>query len=129
MSDEIKPALTPEEWRGVPRPGSRKGGQPTAEMGRYTVSLFTYDDNPADPGRELQVSCDFGQERWLHVPQELMYQAAALCLHLQPYGFTWEDVDLLRRSVLDEHGWDGGDSEALLGVADRLASLLPPREG
>lgn len=50
------------------------------------------------------------------------HETAAICLHGQPFGFTWEDVDLLRRSATPPH-----DSDPLDGLAARIAALLPPR--
>ena len=48
-------------------------------------------------------------------------------------GFTWEDVDDLRRIVVHDlpflHDDDlNPDKERLTNLADRIASFLPPRE-
>ena len=55
---------------------------------------------------------------------------AALSLHGQPYGFTWQDVDMLRQAA----GMNGGDgslpnpsAERFTSLADRIEALLPPR--
>ncbi len=66
---------------------------------------------------------------------------AALMLHGQPFGFTWEVVDQLRESaayigrvefVAGAHYAEDVDGEdlvvSLLAHADRIASFLPPRE-
>ncbi len=42
---------------------------------------------------------------------------AALALHAQPFGFAWDDVDLLTEHV-----------EAVRFLAARIAALLPPRQ-
>lgn len=107
MSDEskIQPALTPEEWR-------------------YAICGLVWDhdlaylsvpdvDNPRRPLGE--------------------HATAAFCLHGQPFGFTWEDVDALRRGHAEEHGSGcvaslGDPPCSLLSLADRIAALLPPRE-
>lgn len=64
---------------------------------------------------------------------------AALALHGQPFGFDWNDVDLLREMAKSadwaaEYANDGsGSAEAaavaspLESLADRIAALLPPR--
>ena len=61
---------------------------------------------------------------------------AALALHGQPFGFTREDVELLRkigpfvdRQIIDR---DAGAYEwlgALMPLADRIEALLPPALG
>jgi len=58
---------------------------------------------------------------------------AALALYGQPFGFTWEDVDALRRVAgLSGHGVRCAEDEAAvslaLAAATKLAALLPPRE-
>jgi hypothetical protein len=95
MSDETRPALTPEEWQGSLRMG--------------------------------------GGERDRHA-------LAALFLHGQPFGFTWDDVELLRIAsrVADRNARQGmGDTyrpelahgaRRLEALRDRIAALLPPRE-
>jgi hypothetical protein len=50
------------------------------------------------------------------------YASAALALHGQPFGFTWDDVDALREAEVH------ANDERVSAVADRIAALLPPRE-
>lgn len=52
---------------------------------------------------------------------------AALALHGQPFGFTWEDVDLLHEIKFRNEA--EADELGLLAksLADRIAALLPPR--
>lgn len=56
---------------------------------------------------------------------------AALALHGQPFGFTWEDVVALREEVRGEWEGPGGTilgepGHRLLSIAARIAALLPP---
>lgn len=51
---------------------------------------------------------------------------AAKVLHGQPFGFTWEDVDLLRN--IDPHDVVTPTLDAMHALGDRIAALLPPRE-
>lgn len=102
---EIKPALTPEQWASATK---------YALVGRA-----------AD-----HVLAESGPHSWLE-PHEV----AALALHGQPFGFTWEDVDALElvyRRVLrvpEPLGEDGAAAvERLHSHVARLASLLPPRD-
>ena len=55
---------------------------------------------------------------------------AALMLHGQPFGFTWEDVDALRRMAPTATRFVSGHQawSQLLSLADRIAALLSPRE-
>jgi hypothetical protein len=61
---------------------------------------------------------------------------AAKALHNQPFGFTWEDVDVLRdvtkalRRADIEAGLHHGDHLLALveDVAGRIEALLPPAE-
>ena len=56
---------------------------------------------------------------------------AALCLHGQSYGFSWEDVDALHLAAdaCEDACASSGEqwAKAVLAVADRIAALLPPR--
>lgn len=65
---------------------------------------------------------------------------AARALHGQPFGFTWEDVEVLRIAARHEYNEArrgmGDTYDPLLAhgarriesIADRIAALLPPRE-
>jgi hypothetical protein len=54
---------------------------------------------------------------------------AGKALHGRPFGFTWEDVDLLRNSPAEHHGAEVPEWRAAYdSLAERLAALLPPRE-
>ena len=68
----------------------------------------------------------------LHTTRLGFHATAALSLHGKPFGFTWEDVDNLR-GAFGVRRWRGagrGDDARflwMLELADRIASLLPPR--
>jgi hypothetical protein len=103
---EIRPALTREEWAGA------------------TGAI----DPLMEPFTELHVSIqpDGALAIWGAYDGGVQSPAArhalaALALHGQPFGFTWQDVDLLRDAVdyLDPR---------IRTLADRIAALLPPRE-
>ena len=116
MSPEpIRPALTPEEWQDL------DSGEALIEDGELCVRY--------DSGLASEVVGD-------------RHALAALCLHGQPFGFTWDDVEVLRE-ISPEHrigcahlAFVGSDcdceaeqeSATIASVADRIAALLPPRE-
>lgn len=101
--NEIRPALTPEEWQNF------------APLDR-TLAHFA----PALAANNA-------------------HGAAALALHGQPHGFTWDDYyELIDNAHEIER--DCGPPEFLLpewkqrvdalrSLAARIAALLPPREG
>lgn len=116
---EIPPALTAEEWARMP------------DCQRDNVDAFL---------RRQSLVIAWGSspgEEW-EVPAALRHALAALALHGQPYGFTAADVAMIGSAAEayrrgDVMGWGPEDGEArareLDHLADRLAALLPPREG
>ena len=56
---------------------------------------------------------------------------AALCLHDQPFGFTREYVDTLRKVIREASVYEVGDDEKddMRSIADRIEALLPPEAG
>jgi hypothetical protein len=112
MPDEIKPALTPEEWTAV----------------------LNDDRPPADSWASLSSFMGEGKRQFVFneeyfVEDDARHSIAALALHEQPFGFTHEDVDALREEADDE--WSGvrepNRGTILRSVADRIEALLPPR--
>ena len=107
---KIRPALTAEEWghekTGVVRP-------PEAPLRVFVA-------------HELGDSGAFWQK------PATEHQAAALCLHGQPFGFTWIHVRILRSSadLVEEIGGGHYHTEAgeLRNIADRIEALLPPED-
>lgn len=104
---KIKPALTAEEWRHVAK----------AAVGDYNMA-------PMIHGVYAYYIND-GAAPQLNRPEAL----AALCLHGQPFGFTWEDVDVIRAAhpLPGEPIQESYNPYAMWEIADRIAALLPPR--
>jgi hypothetical protein len=47
---------------------------------------------------------------------------------MAPFGFTWEDVDLVEACMSAvPYGDDGQPDHGLQHLRDRIAALLPPR--
>lgn len=100
---EIKPALTPEEWQ------------------RQQVER-----------EEHATSTVWESARFLGAEYLDAHAVAALALHGQPFGFTWEDIATLDIAVgataaLQAHGWEQ-EAAHLKTLRARIAALLPPRE-
>lgn len=115
MSEQIKPALTPEEWANKTGP---------AIDGELVVE-----------GDDLRVrEPDFQTWTTYTLRPEQRHAIGARCLRGQPFGFTWDDVDGLRQVAeqLPTFGAGPGGTDVpdpeLTSLADRIAALLPPRE-
>lgn len=112
MSDPIRSALSPKEWAEVA--AAERGDFNRAPM----IYLRAIEHRGTGPHQ-------------LDRPHAL----AALALHDQPFGFTWEDVDLLLRAAgaVEQESADCpvfAPSEvpaSFRELADRIAALLPPR--
>jgi len=111
MSD-IKPALTKEEWTRDPRV-VRDG---------FEFHL------PADKVPWLSLGLEGSEEGYALSP-DTFHALAALCLKDQPYGFTREMVEKLRKLESESHHPAAspffGDVSFLLDVADSIDALLP----
>lgn len=114
--DEIKPALSREEWaEGRKVVALPNGTSYERHMAGVTADgdVFVYDPDVVESSV---------------IAPGLRHAAAALCLHGQPYGFTREDADSLRR-VADQMLEHAGEwYEWAHGLADRIAALLPEEE-
>lgn len=99
MSDFIESALSAEEWAELRR---------VAEPGTARVE-----------GEAVEAEGRFAAED--------RRALAALALHAQPFGFRWSDVDMIRATVLADDMHSHDDWWALQRLADRIATLLPPR--
>lgn len=56
------------------------------------------------------------------------HQLAALSLIFQPFGFTHQDVEMLRREadIIEQNTPDADDVVRYRNLAARIAALLPP---
>jgi hypothetical protein len=104
----VEPALTAEEWalkdRGAP--------------GRYRGNA------------EGQVWENDGQ-MWYgdEYPVQNRHGLAALALYGQPFGFTWDDVVAAKEAAFELRMMQNRPAaDRLDDLANRIASLLPPRE-
>lgn len=121
MSD-VRPALTPEEWAHRPEPMYERNG------------VWAY----APAGHGFVVG--FEGEVGIGVGAEDPHAIAALALHGQPFGFTWEDVSRNREAATRHRRLAKGcklpherdrhmeKAEGYDSTAARIAALLPPRE-
>lgn len=118
MIDQVKPALTLEEWR-LPkvmfRPGRHDEG--------YGIELIATGD------RKHFVNADtwavvFDGSWAVALSNPVRHKLAALALHGQPFGFTREDVGFLR-GLWRELAL-ASDYEAVRHIATRIEALLPP---
>lgn len=98
---DIKPALTEEQWR--------------IYMAGYA---------------RLDVEASFGLGHMPDLDTKDPHAIAALALHGQEFGFSWDDVDTLRKYDVIVARYEGrqDDEVDMHALADRIASLLPPRE-
>jgi hypothetical protein len=111
---DITPALTAEEWK-------RAG-----DGGQFYIAWDGWLHAADSKAREyLDASLDKQASGNRHA-------LAALALHRQPFGFTWEMAAFLRaRCFFESHGIGCGDEAGkclYCEIADRIAALLPPRE-
>lgn len=113
MSEEVQAALTEEEWEWlfVEQVNDRSGGAGIEDStGELYITLADYHGAGGEP--------DIGVTD--------RHALAALALHDQPFGFTWEDVEACLK--IEGGGGQYEQEEAVLrSLATRLAALLPPR--
>lgn len=98
---KIEPALDAEEWSQV----------------------LANEDFEDDGDRQNRID----MELTVHADFHRHHAAAALALYGQPFGFTREDVKMLRGIAFflaDHHYRPGGAAAA--NIADRIEALLPP---
>ena len=107
MTNEIRPALTPEEWEMFNKQGHGPHDGPLRDVELRDEVIAVFPQGEGWYGK--------GTDR---------HALAALALHGQPFGFTREDVELLREHIgRDCHAVH---SQAAMHLADRIAALLPP---
>lgn len=120
MSEPIKPALTEKEWKLESFERTFVETEPYPQTETFSAHL--------DPG--LTVRCE-GES--VNVPEGARHALAALALFDQPFGFTREDVRVLREAAdRDDAELQAGnnartdiDTVALRSLADRIEALLP----
>jgi len=97
---KIELALTAKEWAEI---------KEEAEVWEYTSLLDAYG---------------------LVAASDCPHAAAALCLHNQPFGFTWKDVELVQMWIDAKKHSDQleGFVQRMESFRDRLAALLPPKK-
>lgn len=109
----IEPALTAAEWSGVVTFNSRDG-------------FAIHDDGD---GIEFITHHDTDEfEKWklAYWDREAHHAVAALCLRGMPFGFTREDLSLLRGQIYVSRS-EGTKVIAMWeSLADRIEALLPP---
>lgn len=117
---KIAPALTAEEWA--------KGAllRPTivASIGRDLDDRLRLDISEVSPYRASE---DVEAYDSVIVMDGDIKSLAALCLHDQPFGFTWADVEILEFLATETLLGPAGPLR-LKPLADRIAALLPPRK-
>ena len=94
MAPMIRPALTLEEWEHADKL-CFQGGEPH-------LAIRDIPRGVTDP--DIPVGS---------------HALAALCLYGEPFGFTREDVRILRAAACIDD---------MVGLADRIEALLPPEE-
>lgn len=108
----MEAALTPKEW---------DSGLVYCHSGYNRIRIH-------DDGDGIEFTRGIEKVKLDHWAAEDYYAAAAMLLKDQPFGFTWDDVDLLTRAsnlAIDEFRDDLCDE--LRELRDRIAALLPPR--
>jgi hypothetical protein len=130
MSDEISPALTPEQWetrdyrqsaRVLDEWAKGRGGKTRQDDATEYVAKIGLSENGS------VILMNRAHDRVL-VPPPARAVLAAFALSEQPFGFTQQDVAKLR-SAADPGTAEGKSAtEALRGLADRIAALLPPAD-
>jgi hypothetical protein len=131
MSDEIRPALSPEQWE------ARDYRQLARELDDWVKGQGgkASDDDTTEYVAKLGLSengsvilMNRAHDRVL-VPPPARAVLAAFALLEQPFGFTQKDVAALRRVAELREREDKSAALALRGLADRIAALLPPGSG
>ncbi len=127
MSDQIPPALTPEQWeardyrqvaREIDSWAKKEEGQSADDSTEYVAKLGLNENG-------CVIVMNRAHDRVL-VPPPARAALAAFALAEQPFGFTREDAAALRSAA--EGDRNTGITESLRSLAARLQALLPPSE-
>lgn len=113
VSEEITPALTPEQWKELEPTVHLSGTEPWGALDLGTHGFFV------DEGKRLSLGSSPDEDTSL--TPENRHIIAAVCLYGERFGFTQEDVNMLR----DPHP-DAEYFAQLARFAAKIAALLPP---
>jgi hypothetical protein len=125
MSDQLPPALTPDQWE------ARDYRQAARELDNWAKQA---ERQSGDDSTEYVAKLGLGEngsvilmnrahDRVL-VPPPARAALAAFALAEQPFGFSQPDVEVLRAAA--EAVQDPGLASSLRSLASRLQGLLPP---
>jgi hypothetical protein len=109
VADDVKAALTPEEWE--------------SKSYEHGFSAARIEDG------ELRVT-DSPGTHYIQFGSEDRHALAALALYEQPFGFTWDDLIAMYAAIraAERAGPYGDDlANVLRPIRDKIAALLPPR--
>lgn len=128
VADEIKPALTAEEWAHV-----KDGDDDTLGLHPFIVGVDGHGHAGFNAEGILHVAS--GDEAYI---EGRRHGIAAFALYGQPFGFTRNDwatltavaelLETMAASELFRQGDLGADAYSCRSIADRIAALLPPRD-
>jgi hypothetical protein len=125
MSDEVHPALAPEQWeakdyrqaaRELDSWANQAGRQSTEDSTEYVAKLGLNENGSV-------IVMNRAHDRVL-VPPPARAVLAAFALAEQPFGFTQKDVAALRSAA--EAVGDAAIARSLRSLATRLEALVPP---
>jgi hypothetical protein len=124
-TDEIPPALTPEQWE------ARDYRQAARELDSWAKQAAPHSaDDSTEYVAKLGLSengCVIVMNRThdrVLVPPPARAALAAFALAEQPFGFSQADVKALRAAA--EAAQDAGTAQSLRSLGGRLQALLPP---
>jgi hypothetical protein len=125
MANELRPALTPEQWeakdyrqsaRDLDRWAEAQPGAAGDDATEYVAKLGLTESGSV-------IVMNRAHDRAL-VPPPTRAALAAFALAEQPFGFTRADVQAVLRAA--ERAGDATAETELLEIAGRLQALLPP---
>jgi hypothetical protein len=125
MSNEVPPALTPEQWeardyrqsaRELDSWAKARGGPGEDDATEYVAKLGLN-------GTGSVVAMNRAHDRVL-VPPPARAALAALALAEQPFGFTPADVQAVLEAA--ERAEGGDPAAALRNLGQRIQALMPP---
>jgi hypothetical protein len=125
MTNESRPALTPEQWeakdyrqsaREIDRWAEAQRGAASEDATEYVAKLGLSESGSV-------VVMNRAHDRVL-IPPPARAPLAAFALVDQPSGFTMADVEAVLRAA--QRTDDAAAATELRGLAERLQALLPP---